>query len=696
MTESHGKTTQLSWSPQLMRGWPFADTEVSETNIQLREYWRVIRRHRWLILCMTVVGLLVGGWIATTRIPIYQATATMVIEPERPNLTSVEGTVILTDSSWRFYETQYQLLKSRVVAERAAKQLKAAGRDGEMPIVRQSGPKQWWDEIRNRLLSTVASSEIEGLEMAEYRNHEHLTALIQSGVAVKGHDNSEIVIVSYDSPHPEFSAEAANAVVDAYIELGLESRLDKVKRASSWLTERIDDIRKKVVESEAALQAFQDKEGMIDLKSREELTSNKLGLLNQEVVAGQMKYSELAKRYGPKHPKIIAAKAELESAKKRLDSESRGVVKTKKKEFALAKLEREVATNRQLYELFLTRFKETDLSTDYKLTNARVIDRAQVPAAPYKPNKLGIVGIWVTLGLTLGFIFAFLREHLDNTFNSTDKIEEKLKLPVLGVVPLLKMRGVGKRKHKLDRSKDHHTESEIPERYYIQQLQSSFAEAINHIRTGVAYSNVDSPPKIILISSAVQGEGKTTLATNLALSYAQLGKTLLVDADLRKPRVAHVTGMGEGSGLVEYVAGVEPLKKCVVVDPDCSELLILRGSTTPPNPLELLSSKKLQNTIAELRSRFDHIIIDTAPVLPVSDAIVLAHLVDAVLMVVQSERTTLKMIQDALRRLEGASIKPLGIVLAQVRHRKTSYYYDGHYEYSYSGYYGHAVTRKAS
>ena len=353
------------------------------------------------------------------------------------------------------------------------------------------------------------------------------------------------------------------------------------------------------------------------------------------------------------------------------------------------KLEREVATNRQLYEMFLTRFKETDLSRDYTLSNARVVDRAQVPTAPYKPDEAAILGIWLIIGSTLGVLIAFLREYLDNTFNSTDQVEEKLRLPVLGVVPLLKLKPQ-------TRNEEPNANPGIPERYYIHRSQSSFAEAINHIRTGAMYSNVDAPPQVILISSAVQGEGKTTLATNLGLSYAQLGRTLLIDADLRKPRVAHVAGVEPGAGLVEYVAGAQKPSDCLITDPDCSNLAILKSGTVPPNPLELLSSKRLKTAVAELRDKFDHIVIDTAPILPVSDAIVLSHIADAVLMVVQSERTTFKMVQDALRRLEGASITPLGIVLAQVRHRKTSHYHDGHYEYSYGGYYGQSVARKAS
>ncbi|MDH3640441.1 MAG: exopolysaccharide transport family protein, partial [Gammaproteobacteria bacterium] len=550
---SEDKTARFPMQRQIISELLLGGKNSEQPGVQLHEYWRVLKKHRFVILLMVALGLMIGVWVAITRVPIYQAKATLVIEPEQANLTSVEGAVIFAGPSWRFYETQYQLLRSRLVAQRAAQKLPDKSDPPSTTDGPQFGPGQWWAEIKALLsLRPANSAQDKTRTLANEVTRHRLTHTVQQGIGVQGDDNSELVVVSYDSPNPEFAADVANAVVDAYIELGLESRLDKVKRASSWLTERIEDLRQKVVESEATLQAFQDKEGMIDLKSREELTSSKLSILNQEYVAAQRRYSELAKRYGPKHPKIIASKAELNAAQKRLDSESRQVVNTQKKEFELAKLEREVATNRQLYEMFLTRFKETDISTDYTLSNARVVDRAQIPTTPYKPDKAAIVGIWFIIGSILGIVIAFLREYLDNTFSSTDKVEEKLRLPVLGVVPLLKLKAKPQKHEPV-------TDLGIPERYYIFKSQSSFAEAINHIRTGTTYSNVDAPPRVIVITSAVQGEGKTTLATNLALSYAQLGRTLLIDADLRKPRVAHITGVQQGAGLVEYVAGDEKL-----------------------------------------------------------------------------------------------------------------------------------------
>ena len=198
----------------------------------------------------------------------------------------------------------------------------------------------------------------------------------------------------------------------------------------------------------------------------------------------------------------------------------------------------------------------------------------------------------------------------------------------------------------------------------------------------------------ILVSSSLQEEGKTTLATNLALSFGQLDRTLLIDADLRKPRIAQVTGVGQALGLVEFVAGRAAISDCVVSDPKCENLSILRSGALPPNPLELLSSKRAENALQQLRHHYTRIIIDTAPLLPVSDAIVLGHLVDALVLVIQADRTGRSAVFDMLRRLRGANIKPLGMVLSKVNRKKSSYYYD-RYEY-YSSYYSDPQSQLAA
>lgn len=417
----------------------------------------------------------------------------------------------------------------------------------------------------------------------------------------------------------------------------------------------------------------------------EQISSAKLEFLNDDVAQKQEVVAELTERYGPKHPKMINAKAELESARKRLKEASKRIVQESSKQFELGKLEREVAANRKLYESFLNKFEVTDISSRLEMTNARIIDEAKIPSTPFKPQKSKLVLQWGMIGLIFGFLFALSREYLHNNFQSAEDIERKLALPVLGVVPSL-----GKKEARASKSKTNRREKHkhgLVERHYLSNSRSAFSEAINHIRTGVQYSDVDNPPQTILVTSSVQSEGKTAMASNLALSFAHLGRTLLIDADLRRSRVEQFIRGSNKGGLVEFVAGARLLKECVVRDPKCPSLYILKAGVRPPNPLELLSSQRLARALLQLREKFSHIVIDTAPILPVSDAIVLGHIVDAMLFVVQAERASTRMVRDALRKLDNAGIGVMGAVLTQVQARHTAYYYDGKYQYHYGGYY---------
>jgi len=276
------------------------------------------------------------------------------------------------------------------------------------------------------------------------------------------------------------------------------------------------------------------------------------------------------------------------------------------------------------------------------------------------------VMMWTFAGLFLAIGLAFLREQLDTTFKTARIIEEKLGLPLFGVVQTMYDKDV------------------LVERLYLDNKRSTFSEAINHIRTGVTYSNVDNTPKVIMITSSVQSEGKTTVASNLALSYAQLGTTLLIDADLRRPRLKHIVDTDTEFGLVDCVAGVVNLDESIRHDKEEPNLHILKSGTTPPNPLELLASSRFAQIIEQLKLRYQYIIIDTAPVLPASDAVVLGQLCDALLMVIQSDRTTHHMVRDAIKRLNASNVAVSGLILTQADVKKEN-------PYRYGGYYGYGA-----
>lgn len=661
---------------ELVKNW-FSDSggvggaQVESLSQGFGNLLQIAKENRWGIIILMILGCIGGVIKAVSEKPIYQASLTMAVEPSsfRNSAQSV-----FDPYAFRFYETQYELLKSRSVAERVVDRLDLARRESVQQLfVAPSLTRLLAAEFTNltgiKLFDEAPTPQQASAQTPEQINQRRawLTSIIKGGVSVSGGEKTNLVQVTFRSTNPYFAAEIANALVDAYIEQGLDSQSNRTQQTSQFLSQRIDELKKSLDQAQEDLQRFLIEEDMLDSTRSNQITTSELQALNQEYLQARANLDELAKRYGARHPKITEARSEVNLAKSRLDSKSRSISSTRTKEVERARLERDVKSNQELYDAFLTKFKETDLSTSgSQVASARIVDKALPPSAPIYPQKQQIIMTWTLGGLLFGIMLAFLREQLDTTFKSGRVIEEKLGLPLFGIVQAMPD-SIGS-----------------VERHYLDNKRSVFSESINHIRTGVTYSNVDSPPKVILITSSVQSEGKTTVASNLALSYAQLGTTLLIDADLRRPRIKHIVETDHNFGLVDYVAGVVSLKDCVSQDKVESNLYILNSGTTPPNPLELLASEKFSNIIQALRNKFSYIVIDTAPVLPASDAVVLGQLCDALLMVVQSDRTTHHMARDAVKRLNASKVGVDGLILSQANIKKGN-------PYQYGGYYGYGA-----
>jgi polysaccharide biosynthesis transport protein len=612
--------------------------------------------------------------------------------------------------------------------------------------------RRWIGEVKSWLPEEMRPPQRDPVSAEERR-----AALVNSvlgGVSISGGKESEVLVVSYVSENPRYAAATANAFAEAYIAFGLESRLSNVQQATSWLGLRIEELRNKVQESEKALREFQAREDLVDTINREKLIAAKLGSLTSELIKAQARHneaksrydqissilkkgagydsvatvlnsttvmeavstknklerqvSELSERYGDKHPKMISARADLRDADRRLKAEVDKALSNVRKEYELAaaqdreframialqqnemrevggkafqmnQLEREVETNRQLYETFLARFKEADVADEYDVPNARIIDRAIAPTTPFKPNRKRIVLIAIVIGLAIGIALAFLRDYLDSTFKTKEDVENRLGLPVIGLLPMVKSGLM--------------TKTAI-ERIVLTDPRSPFSEAINDIRTGILFSHIDQPPKVILVTSAIPGEGKTTLASNLALAFSLRGRTLLVDADLRKGRLQELTHLEETPGITDMLAGACAPGEAVVADGEADNLFLLTTGVMPPNPLEVISSKRFSDCIDGFRNAFDFVVIDGTPLLPISDSVVLGKLVDAVILTLKTDKTTSDMAQEALRRMQTARIKPVGVVMQQVDMRKMRSY-GKRYAGSYDGYYGYHRSKKA-
>lgn len=661
----------------------FENTNKSLDGRVVASLFSTLFSYRWSILFLFILGCIVGILKAVNEDPVYQARLTMLVEPSN---SQVSGQFqVFNPLNLRFYETQYEMLRSRTVATKVVENLDLVNRQG---LSKTLLPPSFSQKLKhsigrlpllNRFVSSdeLAISQFDKLattEQGRLQKYNWLVSVIQGGVRVSGTKKSQLIQVSFSSRDPKFAAEIANELVEAYIDTGIESQLLQSERASAWLVKRLEQVRANLTESEKELQEYLERKGSVDLRQTRAMSSQELSALNQEYISARAKFDELNKRYGGKHPRISEARSELYAAKSRYTNASRGASGSKQKEFELSKLERDIEVNQQLYDLFLTKFRETDLSTGDQLSSSRIVDKALPPTSPIHPNAQKIMFLWGMGGLLFGVILAFLREQLDTTFKDPQQLEQQLGLPLLGVVP------------QISRSRS------IIEREYLKGPLSPFTESINHIRTGIVYSDVDNPPQIILVTSSVQSEGKTTTSSNLALAYAQMGKTLLIDADLRRPRVHKISDIDSSTGLVNFVAGTEKISECIAHDKNEANLDIMIAGATPPNPLEVLSSNRMRKTLEKLREKYDYIIIDAAPVLPASDALVLGQLADAVIMVVQAESTHSHLPQDAMKRLHSANVEVTGLVFSQANVSKIKAYRYGGY---YGGYYQNPTDKGA-
>jgi succinoglycan biosynthesis transport protein ExoP len=341
-----------------------------------------------------------------------------------------------------------------------------------------------------------------------------------------------------------------------------------------------------------------------------------------------------------------------------------------RKESKLESLQQAVNTNRQVYDLFFKRLSETSATGDLATAQARIVEPAVVPRVPAKPKKGQIVSIAVLLTLLFGVGVAALLASLDNTVKSSTDVEEKLKRPLLGIVPLLRNQAL-------------RTASTIGKSDEKKDADPRFAEAMRTVRTAISLDNLDKPHKIILVTSSIGSEGKSVFALNLAVAFGRAERTLLLDGDLRRPAVGKMLGLPrDAPGLTELLSDHARLAECVIAT-GVKGLDVLSTGFIPPDPLHILSSSRMASALKVLAHSYSRIIIDCAPILPVSDAAVLSKYADCVLYVVKSDVTKVPQIRNGLGLLERVNAPIMGIVLTHLDARKAEKYSD----YGYGGYY---------
>ncbi len=729
--------------------------EDEHDTLDLVRYWRAINRNKWRILALVAAVGILAAFVASSLPPVYRSIATILVESSKQKIVSIEEVYnAMAGGQREFYQTQFEILKSRELAAKLVRRLKLTEHPTLDPRVQPPAFYEKW------LLRGFLGREGEADAKSPDAIERQVIRAVQRDISPQLVRNSQLLRISFDSPDPELAAAVPNALAEIYIEADLESRMQMTRKATSFLTGQTADLKKKVAEAEQALQAYREREKIIDTKALSQSGATKqveeiATALNearrrrseaeyayQQVTAvvqgksqealeslpaiqkqpavlalkqaendAEKRHNEATKRYGQDHPKLVAADSDLKSARENLRRQLAGLAQTvtreyeaaraneaaiertlnatkgdiqnlNRKEFQLAALEREVATSRQFYDMFMQRYKETNISGEMHTPIARVVDPAIVPTIAFGPNRRLIVGLSLLAALLVAMSLALLLERLDNTIKSSHEVETRLGVPTLGVLNIMKVKS-----------------GQQLERVFLDDPQTSFAEAIRTIRSGVMLSSIDSPRKIVLVTSSVPEEGKTTVAANLALAFGQVKKTLLIDADMRRPKIGRLLGGANSNllGLSQLVSGEATLERCVYSVEQGIQLSVLPAGRIPPNPLELLASHRFTDAMERLAAAFEVIVIDSPPVQLVSDALVLSNIATDVVFVVKADDTPYPLARLGIRRLRRVNAPILGVVLNRLDALRADRYYGEYSGYGrryYNKKYGYGYTPK--
>jgi len=579
------------------------------------------------------------------------------------------------------------------------------------------------------------------------RAYSPLTTKFINMIKVSPIRNSRLVDISVEFKDPVMATRMANTLAKSYIALNLETKLKATQDAVSWLNSRIDEERKKVDAAEQTLLRYKEQQGIItDFSSNvETITAQKLAELNKQVVESEAKRveaetryrqasqnrdtldsipevlsnslindikkqevelfkrrSELAKKYGRNHPQMIAMQKELDTLNASKAQEIKRVISSLSNEYKVAQareqslksslgrqkgesltmnqkaidynvLKREAESTREMYDLLIKRFKETSLTEDIKTGNIRVVDVAEVLKTPVKPKKALNILLALVVGLSLGIGMAFFLEYLDNTIKIPEDITDLLKIPYLGPVPAMATETAPDVEKK-------------PMEDLVTHLapKSTASEAYRGIRTGLLLSSADQPPQVILVCSAGPSEGKTITAANIAITMAQAGsKTLLLDCDMRRPKLHRLFGIERSIGGVSNILVGSASMDDTIVHTRIKDVDLIPSGPIPPNPSEILGSHHMKQLIEQARIRYERIIIDSPPITAVTDAVILSSFVDGVVVVIRAGDTHRQFIRNGLAQLRAVNARILGAVLNAVEMGRDSYYYYQYYYYYY-------------
>ncbi len=679
-----------------------ADTALHEEKINLRHYWHVILERRWLVIAAycSVFALCLIYLFKATR--IYQASTRIQIDRESDNVLNIKDVFSVDGREQDYLQTQYKNLQSRTLIESVVSKLKL-----------DKDPR--------------------------YAKYVDLSRAVSEDIAIVPIRLSRLIDVKVQHPNPQQAAAIANALVETFIQQNLDQKMSKSMEAVHWLRNEANTLEHDVEEKDLALQLYRVEKKMVSLgdsqnivlqalkqaqadldkargeaadaqKMNEEverllkngtsidaipLVANNLLILDMRKSLSEREalLANLLKRYKDKYPDVIRVREEIASLKDSIQKESQKVRDTiaagaelarakestmagelKKKEqesFELSQLRiqydvlsRQADQSKLLYNIVLQRMKETDLTSKDKKQNMRVVDSAVVPLKPIKPRVVLTLFLGVVGGMGVAIGLAFFVNYLDDSIKNQDDIETYLRLPFLGYIPNIKTNSV------LERDMQAHLHP-----------QSNAAEGFRTLRAAIALAPKADRYRALAVTSTIPAEGKSLVASNLSIVMAQTGlKTLLVDADLRRPSVHKVFRLQSPIGLSSYLTEkVGSVDECIH-STEVPHLDVVCCGAVPSSPSELAGSKRMTQFLLEVRNRYDRVVLDCPPVSAVSDPLIIASLSDGVVFVTKFNKIRRDHARKTVRRIQDAGIFILGVVLNDIDFDgKDSYYYSYYY-----------------
>lgn len=733
----------------------------NKKEIDLFDIWRIALKRKWIIVSAVLIVLIITAVHLFTRIPLYKATATIIIENPSSNMLNINDTYPSSpyyqyDFTGTYFNTQLRLLTSRSMAERVARRMSLSDR----PEL-QAG-----QEHRNNIFHTFkdfvtlkwlfkkkpAEEEADSERVFEQNPNEVYAFTVLGGLSVSPIEETRLVEVSYSSPHPQLAADVVNTVVGEFINYSVEMRYEATQQASEFLNEQIAQLRSELSAKEREIQRYGEEKELLYLSDKESSVVSKFGDLNSALTQAQIEriktessylelrdlavdslpqyinnpviqslkteynqmlnsYQEKLKTFKPSYPEMVSLSAKIDSMRNQLKEEIQKAVNAAESDYRAAlkeenklqgllseqrkdviqmnnnailynSLKIEIENKRNLLNSLLARQNETLVSArlkGLKSSNIKIIDTALVPGAPYYPNKSRSLMLALLLGLFMGVGMAFLIDYVDSTIKEPEEAERLVQLPSLGVIPFVSKDGM--KRGNAYTSYTYGTEEQK------EPLKIEYFEMINHIypklsvsenyrtlRTSILFSHAGSVPQVICYTSAFPQEGKTATLVNTAVSFAQLSKkVLMIDADMRKPRLHKVFDLNITNGLSSYLTGKINLEEAVK-ETKLENMFVITSGPHPPNPVELIDTPRMKELLDAVRGRFDFIFIDTPPVLAVVDSAIVSSISDGTVFIVKIGKTTRKAYVNSIRALEQVKANIIGVVYNEMKVKGRGYY----------------------